>query len=568
LKRQDEILVWMAENFSEEDFPLKTGRLYDKFGADTGYDKTEAAFSELLRKLREKGLVDNPKYGFYQPSEQGWNRAEKLGSDGDSKPSGYQALVGVQEQFLNEFKKDNVVVNFSKIHEFNNDAYDDFTTSPDIFLDAFEDAMQESHVNFVRFSNDVEAFDAEWSEVRNSSRQGDLVSLKGNVVEVSERFTLRESVDYECLQCGRVFTRENLVDDINEPDECVCGSTTFEKKEETLTDAKEFTVEGKGKIRCVLHDSTLSDNELEDISLGEHLKVTGLLDFSDGRRSFPYLDLVALRPVPKIDKHRYSEEDRRKVKEKIQEISQSRNPFKIFAKSLAPDVNGRMDAKRVAAASLIGSPKEKISAVVVDPRAGGDALVKQISQAFPDGVYASGSLKPEVHYEDVRWVETGELLESNHGVLCVQDFSRLENEDQRMLRSAWTTGSFQAHGDSYEVDTDLIASSPTDPEDEIFDLVCEVQQPGKDDMLEEFSEDEYMLEDELEIYRAVTRGVNPEVSDNARDYLENQRDFSAEEWRILLNLTLVFARARLAKEADIGDAEDALGLYESLKTHR
>ena len=556
----------MAESFTQEDFPYKTGQLYEKFRDETGYDKTEAAFSEILRKLKDKGLVDNPQYGHYQPSEQGWTRAEKLESGGDSRPSGYKTLVNVLQKFLQDFDHEAAVVNFSDLHEFNNDAFDDFRENPEIFLEAIDDARQNLDKDYLRFRNDLDGFDSNWNTIRNNDEEGNIISLEGNVVEVSERFTLREELDFECIQCGRTFTESSLIDDIEQPDECVCGSEKFEKGEEKLTDAKEFIVEGNGGIRCVLHSNILPDSVLDDTKLGNHVKVTGVLEFSEGRNSQPFLDVVSVRQTSRIDKKNYSKHDRKKVKEKVDEISQNQNPFEIFAESLVTEVKGRKDAKRVAAATLIGSPEKKISSIIIDSRKGGDALVKRISQVFDDAVHASGSLKPETYFEEVKWIENGALLEASQGVLCVQDFARLEPEDKRILRSAETTGSFKSGDEEFRVQNDLIASSHTRPEDDIFDLVCDVSTASKSDVADSFqSGDEYMLENELEVYRAVTKSVDPTLGDEARQYLENAREMTGDEWEAVLNLSLVYARARLSDEADLGDAEDALSLFESLR---
>lgn len=567
MKRQDEVLVWMAESFTEDDFPFKTGQLYEKFQGDTGYDKTEAAFSELLQKLKDKGLVDNPRYGYYRPSKQGWTRAEKLESGGDSRPSGYEVLVEVLQNFLENHEEEEVKL--SELHDFNNDAFDDFHENPDTFLDAVEDARKNSGTESIRFVNDLQGFDSGWNSIRNNEKQGEVISLDGDIIEVSERFTMKTEQIFECVQCGRSFTEKSLVNDIESPDECVCGSEKFDRAEEKLGDAKQFILEGNGGIRCVLHQNVIPETLLQDIRLGNHVKVTGILKFSGGRNSRAFLDVISVKPVDKVDKKNYTEEQRRKVKEKIDQISQNQNPFEIFAEGLVPEVKGRNDAKRIAAATLIGSPKGKISSLIVDSRKGGDAMVKRISQVFPDAVHASGSLKPETYYEDVKWTENGELLEASNGVLCVQDYARLEPEDKRVLRSAETTGSFKSGEEEFRVSNDLIASSPTLPEDDIFDLVCEVTGVGKDDVTQEFqSEDDYMLESELEIYRAVAKSVDPKLGDEAKTYLENAREMDGKEWETVLKLSLVYARARLSDEADLGDAEDALSLFESLRASK
>ena len=558
----------MAESFSEEDFPVKTGQLYEKFGDDTGYSGSEAAFSEMLGKLKKRGLLDNPQYGKYRPSEQGWGRASKLESGGDEKPSGYDALVGVLENLLDSFDQDSVLLNFSGIHEFNNDAFDDFRKNPGIFRQALSDAKDQAGKKHIRLRNDLGGFDSDWESVRNSEREGELIELEGIVDDASERFTLRTQVVYECSSCGREFRKESVLEDEKPPGQCQCGNTSFDEMSSQRRDAKEFILEGEGSIRAIVYGEVLPENLLDDLKLGNHISVTGVLRFRGARVSKPYLDVVSLRQTPRVEKKNYSRQDREKVKQKVKLVSQNQNPFEIFANSLATDVKGRKDAKRAVAATLIGTPQENLSTLLVDSRKGSDIIVKEVARVFPDAVHASGTLKPETHFEDVKWVRNGELLKSREGLLCVQDLGKLEQKDYRMLSSVLSTGSFKAGQKNYSIDNAVIASTHSEPEEDLFDLVCHIEGSGLDQVTEDFTEDhEYMLEQELEIYRAVTKKVDPEVGDDARDYLRNSREWKQSEWELVLSLTVVYARARLAEEADIGDAEDAMALLESLKAN-
>lgn len=558
----------MAESFSEEDFPLKTGQLYEKFGEDTGYSGSEAAFSEMLGKLKKRGLLDNPQYGKYRPSEEGWGRASKLESGGEQKPSGYDALVGVLEKLLDSFEDKSVLLSFSKIHEFNNDAFDDFRNNPDIFLDALSDARDRTGKNYVRLRNDIGGFGSGWSSIRNDGAEGDLIQLEGIVEDISERFTLRTEVVFECSSCGRQFEKKSLMNEVSPPESCQCGSTSFDEKSFERRDAKEFIIKGENSVKALVYGDVLPENLIEDIKLGNHLSVTGILKFTGGRVSRPFLDVVSLRQTARVEKENYDSKDRQKVRQKVKLVSQNQNPFEIFADSLAPDVKGRKDAKRTVAASLIGSPQKKLSSLLVDSRKGSEVLLKEVSRVFPDAVHASGTLKPETHYEDVKWVRNGELLESRNGVLCVQNLDKLEEKDYRMLSSVLATGSFKAGQEDYSVDNNIVAATRAVPKDDLFDLVCRVEGSGLDQVTQDFTQDqEYMLEEELEIYRAVTRKVDPVIGDDAKDYLESSREWEQEDWETVLALTSVYARARLAQEADIGDAEDALALFESLKAH-
>lgn len=556
----------MAETFSEKDFPLKTGQLYEKFREDTGYSGSEAAFSEMLGKLKKRGLLDNPRYGSYRPSEEGWGRASKLESGGDEKPSGYDALVGVLEKLLGSFEEDSILLSFSEIHEFNNDAFDDFRKNPGIFREALSDAIDRSGKDYVRLRNDLGGFGSDWESTRNSEREGELIQLEGIIDDLSERFTLRTSVVFECSSCGREFREESVLEDQEKPEKCQCGNTAFEEVSSDRCDAKEFILEGEGSIRAVVYGEVLPESLLQDLKLGNHLSVTGVLKFRGSRVSKPYLDVVSLRQTPRVEKKKYDTQDREKVKQKVRLISQNQNPFKIFANSLVPEVKGRKDAKRAVAAALIGTPQEEISTLLIDSRKGSDVIVKEVSRIFPDAVHASGTLKPQTHFEDVKWVTNGELLESRDGLLCVQGLEKLEQKDYRMLSNFLSTGSFKAGQETYSMENTVIASTHEEPGEDIFDLVCHIEGSGLDQVTEDFTDNhDYMLEEELEIYRAVTREIEPEIGDDARDYLENAREWEQGEWEKVLSLTVVYARARLAEKADIGDAEDALALLESLK---
>jgi len=322
----------------------------------------------------------------------------------------------------------------------------------------------------------------------------------------------------------------------------------------------------------------------------------------------------------KTDFGQVDKDVKQKVKKKVEK---SDNPFKDFALSIAPQIREMDLPKRQVAASLIGgTPFEdkreygRIHACFYsNPGMGKSALIDEVNDVFGNvhsadnnssGVGLTGSV---TQTEDNRWrVTAGTMVFADKGVLTIDEFDKVDGSELGSLNTAMESGyikinkaaqaklparasvivagNFEKTLDQFdEVEEHLpdkavgfsdrfaLMSAITDQDtDEVSNAIMDKYSSSTNDETDVFFDEE-----ELVVYRNMTKRFYPTLSMEARnrlnDFITAEKDvaeskdnteFQGDSNRFiedLSQLTMMFARSRLASKTTAEDAENAYELF-------
>ncbi|MFB6199944.1 MAG: ATP-binding protein [Candidatus Nanohaloarchaea archaeon] len=472
------ILEWWYENHEEEKYGLKEA--YQKYCEEEGYEGDKETFGNLLRKLKDKGLLEKPSRGVYRLSENGKTKAcyiqnQELNELPESNDE-YQDVVEKLVYFLEDRKEQgikkaysglhNLKIRISEIEKYGPEGIelaDYFEENPKSFIEALEEAIDtisefEDKLEY-DFKIDVDYYETEIYKARDAENLGEIVTLEGTINYASEFSPETISAVFECVQCGDRYKKEQQDEKLKSPYKCDCGSRKFELEDKETVNRINLKLSGqKGfneEIQATRTEGTLTKRLVDAFKPGKSLRITGVVKEKQPNKKeiTPYVEILDFEDEVTDYVETIDEEDRDEVRRKVEDLD---NPFSAFASSLAPDIVCQEQMKQVVAASLIGAETGKKqdgrihSFIVSNPGVAKSDLMSFVKETFPDTYLSDGKNTTQAgligtpEQEDGVWVyKAGKIVQADEGTLLLDEFDKLPEEHATALNRPMSNGTVE-----------------------------------------------------------------------------------------------------------------------------
>ena len=481
VNKQTSVLQWVFEN--RDNFPLKSGKVFQAYQETESYQKTQQGFSELLSKLTDKGYLEKPEYATYDISEKGINRIKTLRDQTleVNRPNDFEELVEELVYFLHQNKENELneasvrgrefELSLSELQSFNPEILESETfRSVDYLRDAIDEAVDEVLVLGqdesveVRIVPDVEFLDTDLRTVISRGSTGELTVVEG-MLKKSERVSkLTVSATFQCTTCGEVVEKDQDSPKLKSPFKCeACGSKTFEVKEKNYTDVMDFELSQRDEKETALEariTGKLGPKHQKALMTGNRIRVLGVPKVrTDNKKEKQtvYLDVVDYQ---RVDVKKDLEDfDRDKRQDVLDRIKASDTPFQDFYRSIAPHVGGMELPKKAIAVSLIGCPRfERMNedgrihtGIITNPGLGKSKLQNWVNDSFgktqiadgPSSTSAGLTATVEQNQGNQWQVVAGKLVFAHKGILQLDEFDKYPEGELTSLNSAMEDGEFK-----------------------------------------------------------------------------------------------------------------------------
>jgi replicative DNA helicase Mcm len=346
---------------------------------------------------------------------------------------------------------------------------------PDSFFKVAEEAVNQIDLPAqakVRFRNHPEMISI--SDLR-SEHIGRFICTEGIVRKSSEIRPEIVAIEYECPQCGDRIMVERSGTFIGKPLKCECGNKikeSFKQVGKKLIDTRWIVIEEPfeltegekpSQVTILMTEDLVAPAERRKSDAGNRLKITGVLRDVPKGKSWSvkldfYLDSNHLEPTEigwekvKVTK---------KEEEEIRVLAKDKRIYEKLVGSLAPSLYGMTDIKEAVIMQLFGGCpiilKDTIKfrgdihiLLIGEPASGKSQLLKLVPTIMPRGRYVSGKgtttagLTATVSKDEQfmgGWVlEAGAMVLSNKGLLSVDEFEKMSQEDQVAMHEGMEQG--------------------------------------------------------------------------------------------------------------------------------
>jgi len=473
-------LTWIYERH-EDELPLSTGELYEKFEEEKEYTGSKAAYSKMLGKLKDKGLLEKPEYGQYDLSDRGLKKAKYLLGERDdvpeNRPEDYGEVIHRLQDFVlaekekqirqDLLKTGEVHLQLSELDNFDPLIVDYLEENPTSFFDAFDEAigMFEADIESINYNfiPDVEHLEVDVAEANTSKNLGKALVIEG-IVKKSESVKQEiVSAVFECVQCGDRYEKKQESAQLKSPYKCDCGSKKFDTLSKNLTDSVSITLSSRQETETTIHAKLTGDigkKKQQDMITGSRLRILGKTrEVAISKKSAKHQTVVDILSYENLDRKRkeqdFSKERIREVRKRMQE---SDKPFEDFALSLAPHLGDLEIPKKCVAASLIGSPRVETedeidygrihTAIIANPGLGKSAIQEWVEEKFNNTFLATGErgsgsgLTASIEKtEGGQWeLVAGKVVFADKGILGVDEFDKFDEGELVKLNSSMERG--------------------------------------------------------------------------------------------------------------------------------
>jgi len=362
-----------------------------------------------------------------------------------------------------------ITVDFYDLDRFDPDLSDSLLQEPEKMISLSKEAISEIEAAegkdiIPRFRN---LPSQQAIRIRNlrSEHIGKFISLDGVVRRASEVKPEVSVAIFKCPDCGELIKTEPEDRLIKPPYACNCGKkgTGFTLVKTKLFDSRWLsieepfdiiTTEKRGDVNIYLRDSLTTPEMQRKCDPGSRLTVNGILKeikkTSKGRVKTQmdiYLDVNYVEPTEiEWEEVEITEED----EEKIKQLAHNPEVYEKVSSSLAPSIFGLKEIKQAIMYQLFGGvqhilpDKTRIRGdihvlLLGDPSTAKSQILKLVAGVIPRGKYVSGKgtssaglTATVVKDEEMGgWVlEAGAMVLANKGVLCVDEFDKMDSADQ------------------------------------------------------------------------------------------------------------------------------------------
>ncbi len=379
------------------------------------------------------------------------------------------------KKLLNASSKETaVVVKYGDLDKFSPELGDMLRIEPDRFLSVASKAIETIDLpNPVKMR--VSHF-PDMTHIRDlrAKHLGKFICIEGIVRRASEiRPEIMETV-WECPECGERITQLRKGSFVSRPFECGnCGNRRgFKQTAKNMIDARWITleepfelVEGErpSQLNLVLAEDLTSPDHRRMTEPGSRLKASGILREIPKGKTYDvkldfFMDTNHIEPT-EVGWERLVLT--KKDEEEILKMSKDPNIYRKLTASLAPSLYGMNEIKESIILQLFsGVPRtmrdkttfrgEIHLLLIGDPASGKTQLMKLVPQIVPRSKYVSGKgtttagLTASVIKDEQfmgGWVlEAGAMVLANKGLLSVDEFEKMDPNDQVAMHEALESG--------------------------------------------------------------------------------------------------------------------------------
>ncbi len=331
----------------------------------------------------------------------------------------------------------------------------------------------------IRFGNVPETSTVSIRDLR-SKHIGRLIMVEGIVRRASEIRPEIVAVNWKCLECDAVVGHPVKGTFVNKPFRCgnnvdgrSCDGKAFVEHSKVMIDTRWLTIEEPfeltegekpSQVNVWLSDDLVSPDGRRMSDPGNRLKIVGVLrEIPKGKMGTVkldfYLDANMVEPTETTwAKLKISKSD----EEQIKKFGSDPEIYEKLIDSLAPSLFGLRNIKESIILQLFGGVQRTLPdgtkfrgdihiLVIGDPSAGKSQLLKLVPEIVPRGRYVSGKgvtgagLTATVTKDEQfmgGWVlEAGALVLTNKGLLSIDEFEKMSQEDQVAMHEALEQGS-------------------------------------------------------------------------------------------------------------------------------
>ena len=381
-------------------------------------------------------------------------------------------------QLLENARKGNcyLVIDFAELSKFDPDLATSLLDSPEETIKAIEKSVKQFDIENlnkfnVRFNNLPKNQQILIRDIR-SNHINKFLFLSGTIKQKSDVRPQVTSARFECPVCGNIMNILQLEGTFKEPTRCGCGRKgKFIMLDKELVDAQGIVLEEvhenleggeqPKRINVLLKDDLVSPLSEKRTSPGSRVEVVGIIKevpiiSKSGAKSTRYDLMVEANFINPTEDTFYEVNITEEEEKEILEIANDPKGYNKLINSIAPSIYGYEKVKEALFLQLMGGLRKVRSDKVVsrgdmhillcgDPGAGKSALLKRITQIAPKGRYVSGKgvsaaglTAAVVRDEFLRgWaLEAGAMVLSSDGIVCVDEFDKMSNEDRSAMHEA------------------------------------------------------------------------------------------------------------------------------------
>ncbi|MEE9323789.1 MAG: minichromosome maintenance protein MCM [Candidatus Aenigmarchaeota archaeon] len=367
-----------------------------------------------------------------------------------------------------------LVIEFRKLDKFDTDLSDLLLKKPEEFLEIAYEALDQ-----LELPNPVKLRfkETDFVNIRDlrSKHISKFICVEGIVRRASEiRPEITETI-WECPDCKEKINQPRKTNVILKPFQCTkCGNRqNLRQVDKKMIDTRWITVEEPfeltegerpSQLNIVLTDDLVSPEGRRMTDPGNRIQLTGILreipkgKYYSAKLDF-YLDSNHLEPTEVGWKDlNITKEDEKRIKD----FAKDPLIYDKLVRSIAPSLYGMMEIKESIILQMFGGVHRTLKdgthfrgdihiLLIGDPSSGKSQLMKLVPQIIPRGKYVSGKgvtgagLTATVTKDEQfmgGWVlEAGALVLTNGGLLAIDEFEKMSQDDQIAMHEALEQGS-------------------------------------------------------------------------------------------------------------------------------
>ncbi len=367
-----------------------------------------------------------------------------------------------------------LVIDFEKLDKFDPDLSDMLLKTPDEFFTVAYEALDQIELPNpikLRFKG------LETINIRDlrSRHIGRFICIEGIVRRASEiRPEITETI-WECPDCHELVTQPRRANVILKPFQCTkCGNRQnlrqvgkkmIDTRWITLEEPFELTEgERPSQLNVLLTDDLVSPDGRRMTDPGNRIKVSGILrEIPKGKHYSVKLDFyLESNHVEPTEIGWWHLEITKEDEKRIKKFAKDPDIYEKLIASIAPSLYGMKEIKEAIVLQMFGGVPRTLKdgthfrgdihiLLIGDPSSGKSQLMKLIPQIVPRGKYVSGKgvtgagLTATVTKDEQfmgGWVlEAGALVLTNGGLLAVDEFEKMSQDDQIAMHEALEQGS-------------------------------------------------------------------------------------------------------------------------------
>ncbi len=330
----------------------------------------------------------------------------------------------------------------------------------------------------VRFSGLPETSTVSIRDLR-SKHIGKFICVEGIVRRASEIRPEIVAIDWKCYECDHVTRHPVNGTFISKPFRCgnviegkSCDGKAFSEENKVMIDARWVTIEEPfeltegekpSQVNVWLSEDLVSPDGRRMTDPGNRLKMLGILkEVPKGKIGSVKLDFfMDANNVEPTETTWERLKISKKEEEQIQEFARDPMIYEKLVDSMAPSLYGLRHIKESIILQLFGGVQRKLPdgthfrgdihiLIIGDPSSGKSQLLKLVPEIVPRGRYVSGKgvtgagLTATVTKDEQfmgGWVlEAGALVLTNKGLLAIDEFEKMNTDDQVAMHEALEQG--------------------------------------------------------------------------------------------------------------------------------